>query len=103
MEAIKGALRPPMGEGHSLQVQQLSVYLKGVAIPLDAQSLWPVEQGVVKLSCLDMGGTEKILGIAAPGQLRHRLGELLQELTLEQLQSLCGWTFITSALSKILS
>lgn len=36
-------------------------------------------------------------------QLRHRLGELLQELTLEQLQSLCGWTFITSALSKALS
>jgi len=35
-------------------------------------------------------------------QLHQHLEELLDELTLEQLQSLCGWNFITATLSKAL-
>lgn len=69
MNAITGALRLATGEGHSPEIWQLSVYPKGAVISLDAQSLWLVEQGVVKLTSLDIEGTERIVGIAAPGMV----------------------------------
>lgn len=52
--------------------QQQSVYSKGSMIPLEADSLWRVEQGVVKLSYLEIEGRETIVGIATPSMVFGR-------------------------------
>lgn len=43
-----------------------------MVIPLAAESLWRVEQGVVKLTHLDSEGSEVIVGIAGPGMVFGR-------------------------------
>jgi len=69
MDAAKGALRPTPEERRSFGLRQPSVYPGGMVIPLDAQSLWQVEQGVVKLTHLDSEGAEIVVGLATPGMV----------------------------------
>lgn len=69
---LNGAVRSAPGKGYTTKPRQQSDYSRGALIPLDAQSLWLVEQGEVKLTYLEIQGTETIVGIAAPGMVFGR-------------------------------